>query len=276
MTKTSPIIWIRFLRLPAVLTVPGDVLVGAAVQWEGFPWMEVFAVCSAYLFGMALNDLHDLPSDRQARPERPLPQGNLSHNHAKGACFGLGLLSIFINPVLPQAILLLLIVGYTQMKNRSLMLGALLMAACRCTALWIGGGAVTSLSFLVLLPLWGSLIFLVTWLADFEEGEREGWVYPATILTGIWLCAPFGAFAMGNPRFILFIPWALLAVLAVRNILLIHRRNHVAPQNIGIWLSMLMPLQSIFLISFGRWAEGIVILFLWPFLKWAVRKIQIS
>ncbi|MDX6740602.1 SCO3242 family prenyltransferase [Actinocorallia sp. A-T 12471] len=70
----------ELVRAPAALTVPGDVLAGAAAA--GFPtgarWLgsAVGSVC-LYWAGMALNDYADRDLDRDERPERPIPSGRV-------------------------------------------------------------------------------------------------------------------------------------------------------------------------------------------------------
>jgi 4-hydroxybenzoate polyprenyltransferase len=72
---------IRLVRLPSVLTVPGDVLLGDA--WSGRvesvgPLVTVAAGSSAiYLGGMALNDWADRERDASERPGRPIPAGEI-------------------------------------------------------------------------------------------------------------------------------------------------------------------------------------------------------
>lgn len=71
---------IELIRLPAALTVPGDVLSGAAAA--GWPhgrrtWALPIASTCLYWAGMALNDYADRDLDREERPERPIPSGRV-------------------------------------------------------------------------------------------------------------------------------------------------------------------------------------------------------
>lgn len=68
----------RLVRLPAVLTVPGDALAGAAAAgWPLGGRTAVLPLSSALLYtgGMALNDWADRDVDAVERPERPIPSG---------------------------------------------------------------------------------------------------------------------------------------------------------------------------------------------------------
>lgn len=81
----------RLVRLPAVLTVPGDALLGAAAS--GGPVRgtagRALAGCCLYLAGMALNDWADREVDAVERPERPLPSGAVSPAFALSLAGGL-------------------------------------------------------------------------------------------------------------------------------------------------------------------------------------------
>ncbi|MGH2771211.1 MAG: SCO3242 family prenyltransferase [Actinomycetota bacterium] len=80
------------LRLPAVLTVPGDLLVGATWSAAG-PSGRLAGLVAAsscfYLGGMALNDYADREADKLHRPSRPIPEGRVSAPFALGLAGGL-------------------------------------------------------------------------------------------------------------------------------------------------------------------------------------------
>ncbi|WP_018545949.1 SCO3242 family prenyltransferase [Streptomyces sp. LaPpAH-108] len=72
--------WAELLRLPAVFTVPGDVLAGSA-SVTGRPgprilWAIGSSLC-LYEAGMVLNDWADRAEDAAERPHRPLPSGRI-------------------------------------------------------------------------------------------------------------------------------------------------------------------------------------------------------
>ena len=67
--------WAQLLRLPALCTVPGDALAGAASSGRAPNRGTALAVGSSlclYEAGMALNDWADRETDARERPERPL------------------------------------------------------------------------------------------------------------------------------------------------------------------------------------------------------------
>src|SRR5215213_1226074 len=78
----------ELVRLPAVLSVPGDVLVGAAASGQvgNRPRTAGLVASSSclYLAGMALNDYADRDVDAVERPGRPIPSGRVSPEFALG------------------------------------------------------------------------------------------------------------------------------------------------------------------------------------------------
>jgi hypothetical protein len=78
--------------LPAVLSVPGDVLAGAAASGQLRDWRRAAGLAGAssclYLAGMALNDYADRDVDARERPGRPIPSGRVSPDFALGQASG--------------------------------------------------------------------------------------------------------------------------------------------------------------------------------------------
>ena len=86
------------VRLPAVLTVPGDVLTGnvmtgGALAGASARPARTLGLCAAsaglYLGGMALNDWADREVDAGERPARPLPSGRVTPSTALVTAAGL-------------------------------------------------------------------------------------------------------------------------------------------------------------------------------------------
>jgi hypothetical protein len=83
---------VELVRAPAALTVPGDVVAGAAAS--GWPFgRRTLALTGAsvclYWAGMALNDYADRDLDALERPERPIPSGRITPETALGVATGL-------------------------------------------------------------------------------------------------------------------------------------------------------------------------------------------
>ncbi|MFJ8805767.1 SCO3242 family prenyltransferase [Streptomyces sp. NPDC102490] len=89
--------WAELLRLPALFTVPGDALAGAAAAGARPGPRTLLAIGSSlclYEAGMALNDWADRVEDAAERPHRPLPSGRIrpaAALTAAGALTGAGL-----------------------------------------------------------------------------------------------------------------------------------------------------------------------------------------
>lgn len=270
--------WIRFLRLPAVLTVPGDVWVGAVVAGRMAAWNEVAAVCLAYLFGMGCNDWWDRNRDLELRPGRPLPAGEISPNPAAGACVLLGVSALLLLPGLPMLLLLTTILAYTACKTYTPWAGAVLMGLCRFQSVWIGTGAREVEGFLEWgVPVGaGLLIFLLTRLA-----QREGTGQPGTLRSGLFagglVLAAVAGMAFGarqGPA-----SWALLGAIAgvaIANHAAIERTKSVPPSAVGIYLGMWIPLQAVWVLGAERAAEGAFLVGASIALPWFQRQISIS
>ncbi|MEW2134206.1 SCO3242 family prenyltransferase [Streptomyces sp. NPDC005435] len=72
--------WAELLRLPALFTVPGDVLAGSATTPARPGPRTLWAIGSSlclYEAGMVLNDWADRAEDAVERPHRPLPSGRV-------------------------------------------------------------------------------------------------------------------------------------------------------------------------------------------------------
>jgi hypothetical protein len=83
---------IELVRAPAALTVPGDVVAGAAAaRWPFGAATPALAASSACLYwaGMALNDYADRDVDAVERPARPIPSGRVTPRFALGVATGL-------------------------------------------------------------------------------------------------------------------------------------------------------------------------------------------
>ena len=73
------------VRAPAALSVPGDVLAGAAAAGEPIRPRTLGVMASSvclYWAGMALNDYADATVDAVERPRRPIPSGRVSRRAA--------------------------------------------------------------------------------------------------------------------------------------------------------------------------------------------------
>ncbi|RZT80450.1 4-hydroxybenzoate polyprenyltransferase [Micromonospora violae] len=81
----------ELVRAPAALSVPGDVIAGAAAAGALSPRTPALAGASVLLYwaGMAANDWSDRHLDAEERPERPIPSGRVTPAAAVGLAAGL-------------------------------------------------------------------------------------------------------------------------------------------------------------------------------------------
>ena len=111
-SANSPIrAWAQLVRLPNVFTVIADVgaaflLVAGGPQPEGRFVVVVLAGIALYWAGMILNDVFDVEQDKEERPERPIPAGQISLSSARLAGWSLlvtGVCLAFASGYLPAA-----------------------------------------------------------------------------------------------------------------------------------------------------------------------------
>lgn len=83
---------VQLVRAPAALSIPGDILAGAAAAGRPLdrrtPALIASSVC-LYWAGMALNDYADRDIDAKERPDRPIPSGRVTPDTALGIATGL-------------------------------------------------------------------------------------------------------------------------------------------------------------------------------------------
>ncbi|WP_317441462.1 SCO3242 family prenyltransferase [Streptomyces collinus] len=141
--------WAELLRLPALFTVPGDVLAGvAAVSGRTGPRTLLAAGSSLCLYeaGMALNDWADREEDAAERPHRPLPSGRIRPAAALAAAgaltaAGLALAARAGRPALAVATPLAATVWAYDLVLKRTPAGPLAMAAARGLDLLLGAAA---------------------------------------------------------------------------------------------------------------------------------------
>lgn len=142
----------RLVRLPLVLSVLGDPIVGWVLAGGGLdPWpLAGLALASACLYtgGMALNDWCDLDVDRAKHPDRVLPSGRvpagLAFRIAAGLLVGGVVIASLVAPMagVCAAATVAAIVAYDAWLKRFAVLGCVAMGLCRGLDVAIGAVAV--------------------------------------------------------------------------------------------------------------------------------------
>jgi len=167
--------WFRLIRLPNLVTVPGDPLAGFLLATAGTlerpQMLPLFAAMGAalflYLFGLILNDIVDLETDKIERPDRPLPAGEISLPQARMAAIAMALsgLNLSLAAGKPALIVAALLAGAILLYNGKLknipVLGALTMGSCRGLSLLLGVAAARPewfLSFPSTCIIWPSML----------------------------------------------------------------------------------------------------------------------
>ncbi|MFF5496487.1 SCO3242 family prenyltransferase [Streptomyces aquilus] len=141
--------WAELLRLPALFTVPGDVLAGAAATSARANSRTLLAIGSSlclYEAGMALNDWADRTEDAAERPHRPIPSGRVRPAEAlTAACVltaaGLTLAARAGRPALAVAAPLATTVWAYDLALKHTPAGPVAMAAARGLDLLLGAAA---------------------------------------------------------------------------------------------------------------------------------------
>lgn len=143
--------WAELLRLPALFTVPGDALSGAAAVGARPNSRTLLAIGSSlclYEAGMALNDWADRAEDAAERPHRPLPSGRIHPAAAfTAACAltgaGLALAARAGRPALTVAAPLAATVWAYDLALKHTPCGPAAMATARALDLVLGAAATT-------------------------------------------------------------------------------------------------------------------------------------
>ncbi|WP_308402943.1 SCO3242 family prenyltransferase [Streptomyces sp. BV286] len=141
--------WVELLRLPALFTVPGDALAGAAAAGARPNSRTLLAIGSSlclYEAGMALNDWADRAEDAVDRPHRPLPSGRIRPTAALAAAGGLTAAGLALasragrRPLAVAGALAATVWSYDLVLKRT-PAGPVAMAAARGLDLLLGGVA---------------------------------------------------------------------------------------------------------------------------------------
>ncbi|MEO3930386.1 SCO3242 family prenyltransferase [Plantactinospora sp. CA-294935] len=142
----------ELVRAPAALSVPGDVVAGAAAADALDRRVPGLAGASVLLYwaGMAANDWADRELDARERPERPIPSGRVSPGLALGVSAGLTAAGIGLaglaggRRALAVAVPLAGAVWAYDLRAKNTPAGPAVMAACRGLDVLLGasGGRV--------------------------------------------------------------------------------------------------------------------------------------
>ncbi|MCF7853356.1 MAG: UbiA family prenyltransferase [Candidatus Pacebacteria bacterium] len=268
--------WLQLLRVPNLLTVPGDAMSGVAlgalcggIATGPAPFFFTAAgVVFLYAFGLILNDLHDVDEDRRLRPHRPLASGTISKDRARvslAASLIVGLVcALLAGPfaAVMAGVLVLLIITYTNILPRGSLMASICMGLCRGGSMLIGAAATVTF-WPVALPALGltGAVASITRVAahethrhTFEKREFLPLAWMATtFLVGIVLASVSNVQGIFVVLALLCVTPGLISAWRASRML---GRHRVAPQAIqavvGTHIRALIPLQAGLLVLAGK------------------------
>ncbi|MFF0833118.1 MULTISPECIES: SCO3242 family prenyltransferase [unclassified Streptomyces] len=277
--------WAELLRLPALFTVPGDALAGAAAG-SGRPGPRALLAvgCSLCLYeaGMALNDWADRAEDAVERPYRPIPSGRVRPAAALAAACaftaaGLALAARAGRPALAVAVPLAAAVWSYDLGLKRTPAGPGAMAAARGLDLLLGAAAGTGRVRPALVPaaLLGTHTLAVTAVSR-QETRTGSPLAPLAALTTTVLLAR----ALPPRR-----PTLLGTALAVgyagttaRPYL--HAALNPSPpltqRAVGAGIRATIPLQAALAARAGATATALATVALGPPARWLARRVSVT
>lgn len=278
--------WLRILRAPNLLTVPGDPLAGfllafsSAASPERLPamWASLWPVMGAsllfYAAGLLINDVADIETDRIERPARPLPSRAIGVATARNAAMGMLMAALGLCFLAGERVavvggtLAAAILSYNLWTKRLAVIGPLNMGLCRALNLLLGAAVVGVAPPLLVGACAGLTAYIasVTYVARLEMVPRRsdwsGWV-PAVVVIGLmgFFVRHTGAEAEAHAR----MTGAFLFAFLVASLAALRGRS---PATIGLWVGSLIPIQSAFCLGSNAGAaalaSGFGLLVLWP------------
>ncbi|MFE4466206.1 SCO3242 family prenyltransferase [Oerskovia sp. NPDC056781] len=222
--------YLDLVRAPAVLSVVGDTLAGAAAGGrldparraagagpDVRPWhLALLPLSSACLYagGMALNDYADRELDAVERPERPLPSGRVSPAQAFGVASGLTVVGLALAGVgggrrsFALAVPLAASVWTYDLVAKNHVTGPVVMAACRGLDVLMGAGLGRVRAAL---PAAAALTVHTAGVTVLSRGEVHGTTQPVAAAVAAGTAGVAGAVTMGALRSLCTRPTAALA-----------------------------------------------------------------
>ena len=235
--------WLAYLRLGRVSNLPtvwtnalaGVVLAGGSPEPASLAWLAG-ALSLFYIGGMFLNDAFDDAFDRQFRPERPIPTGQVTRGEVFAVGFGLlaaGELLLALPllradgpsligpapavPVLLGGLALATTIVYYDFRHKNDPLSPFVMGLCRGWVYFISAATVAS-PFTPLVG-WGFAVILcymigLTYAAKQENLREVRNLWPLLFLLAPFVyCAPvLTRLAPESALFILLLAWVVYAV----------------------------------------------------------------
>lgn len=290
---------VRLVRLPSVLTVPGDVLLGRALAGGGGAGGGaggggaggglVAASALLYLGGMALNDYADREVDAVERPDRPIPAGDVRPELALALATALtgGALAVAGRVggtrALRVAVPLVVTVWGYDLNAKQVAAGPPAMALARALNVALGacaapGEAVDGAALI------GAHTLAIT-LASRREVEGAGPGLPAGVLAAAAGVAAAASVSAGRRRTGGRAELAVSAACLTGYLLSMYdgargamRRPGPAAMRrlVGTGVLALMPLQAALLAAAGKPRTAAAVLAAWPVARLGARRVKVT
>lgn len=287
------------LRLPSLLSVPGDVLLGAAVSGERRSPSDVTGLVASssclYAAGMALNDYADRDVDARERPQRPIPSGRVSPRFALGLAATLTAASLTLAGAaggrrsLTVAVPLAAAVWSYDLSAKKTRWGPAVMAACRSLDVMMGTGGLADRRAWPAAAVVGGHIAMITTVSRREtEGDTQALALGALAgSAATTLAAAQLALEVSENTGILrrpvhgFVALALLGVHAAATISAeLEAARQPSPENlqkvVGAGVLGLMPLEAGMLAGAGKPGRAIVLAAAWRLARRLARKRSVT
>ena len=259
--------WLELVRPPNLFTVPGDILVGAALA--GVATQSVLPLLAAvvvslllYSSGLILNDFADRHADARERPGRPIPSGRVDATDAcavavafMGAAIILSVLTGVTRFWVMAAILSGLILLYDGPARKIPAVGFIVMGLCRGCNVLLGAsivGSPVSVPVLAGAGMETLYILCVSLLAHGEVDKSPApwkWGLPAAAIVG---AGPIMLLSLHTARLTTMVPLVILVAWLAATLIALGPRAGRTPKRIAVLIRGLVLLQ-ILLILFALW-----------------------
>ena len=278
--------YVMLIRPANIITAISDILAGSAIA--GY-FIELYtpsisklillllSTSCLYAGGIVFNDVFDINIDRSERPERPLPNGEISLKNAQifgVTLFILGILFSFLVQFQSGIIAFLtslMALFYDRYTKDYLIVGSLNMGFCRGLNLMLGmsiipGIIYSNLIWICIIPI--IFIAAITLTSKGEVlGNNKSAIFMALILdiivTGILLGIAILGWLdiwMAGPLILFWIGMNVKAKLKA----IVKNNPEFIKMAVKMGVLSLIPLNASFVAGFGHWILGLYTLLLLP------------
>ena len=200
--------WLQLIRLPNIFTAQADVLAGVIIA--GSPVFCLDAVlllgASSFLYagGVALNDWFDEAVDREERPDRPIPSGQVSKEQALILAAGSLVTGILLaclaghKTAIVAVLLALMIIAYDGRLKKYAISGSVAMSLCRVLNLCLGLslGSPPLPPFILVVPIFFYILSILAFSRQetLEYIPFQAWMIGTLCLTVTACCLSYIGF----------------------------------------------------------------------------------